>query len=190
RGEWLLDPSVATAILSGLAPLFVDAGAPRWIARARFAQPSVTIVDDARADARYDGEGTASRRVVLAEAGGLTGRLHDLSSATAAGASSTGHGVRSSYRVPPAPGPRRLFFEARAAAAPLDLLSSIRRGLFASALTAPVRIDLEHDRFEVEFTGIAVTSGRAQTPVAGARATGRVSQLLRRIRGVATDLQF
>jgi predicted Zn-dependent protease len=66
----------------------------------------------------------------------------------------------------------------------------VRRGLFASALTAPVRVDLERDRFEVEFTGISIIAGRAQGPVAGARARGRLSQLLRRISGISTDRQF
>jgi predicted Zn-dependent protease len=189
RGEWLLDPSVGAALLAGIAPLFTAARPPRWLARARFAAPGVTIVDDARADAFYDGEGTATRRVLLVDAGHLAGRLHDLRSATK-GERSTGHGVRPSYRLPPAAGPRRLFFETAEGAAPLDLLSTVRRGLFASALTAPPRFDLEEDRFELEFTGIVVLAGRAQAPVAGARARGRISQLLRRIVGIATDRQF
>jgi len=42
----------------------------------------------------------------------------------------------------------------------------------------------------VEFTGVAVIGGRAQGPVAGVRATGRISQLLRRIAGLSTDRQF
>jgi predicted Zn-dependent protease len=71
-----------------------------------------------------------------------------------------------------------------------DLLAAVRRGLFASALTAPIRMDLERDRFEIEFTGISIIAGRAQGPVAGARARGRISQLLRRIAAVSTDRQF
>jgi predicted Zn-dependent protease len=69
-------------------------------------------------------------------------------------------------------------------------LTSVRRGLFASALTAPAQLDFEHDRYELEFTGIAVVGGRAQGPVASARARGRISQLLRRIGGLSTDRQF
>ncbi len=190
RGEWLLDPSVGAAILAGIAPLFAADRLPRWLNRARFAAPAVTIVDDATADAGFDGEGTPTRRVPLVEGGELVGRLLDLRSAAAAGERSTGHGVRASYRVPPSVGPRRLFFETAAGARPLDLLPSVRRGLFASALTAPPRIDLEADRYDIEFTGIAVVAGRAQRPVAGARARGRLSQLLRRIAAVATDRQF
>jgi predicted Zn-dependent protease len=53
-----------------------------------------------------------------------------------------------------------------------------------------VRVDIERDRFEVEFTGVSIVAGRAQGPVAGARARGRLSQLFRRISGVSTDRQF
>ncbi len=158
--------------------------------RADLFSPHVTIVDDASADALYDGEGTATRRVAVVVDGTLAARLHDLRSARRAGASPTGHGVRPSYRLPPAPGPRRLFFETPSPVSPRELLTSVRRGLFASALTAPAHLDFERDRYEIEFTGIAVVGGRAQGSVASARAHGRISQLLRRIGGLSTDRQF
>jgi len=190
RGEWLLDPSVAAALLAGIARLFYAQILPRWVNRKQFASPCVTISDDACADAPCDGEGTLTRPVRLVEGGAMRGRLHDLCSARRSGALPTGHGVRSSYRTPPSTAPRRLFFETAGGAAPLDLLASVRRGLFASALTAPLRIDFERDRYEVEFTGVSITSGRAQGPVAGARARGRLSQLLGRIRGYSTERVF
>jgi predicted Zn-dependent protease len=190
RGEWLLEPSVGAALLSGLAPLFCGDTLPKWVHRAELFAPQVTIADDASADALYDGEGTQTRRVAVVEGGTLTARLHDLRSARSAGAMPTGHGVRPSYRVPPAPGPRRIFFETDAPAPQRELLARVRRGLFASALTAPARLDFERDRYEVEFTGIAVVGGRAQGPVAGARARGRISQLLRRISGLSGDRHF
>ncbi|HEY6050774.1 MAG TPA: metallopeptidase TldD-related protein, partial [Thermoanaerobaculia bacterium] len=190
RGEWLLDPSVGAALLAAVAPLFTAAPLPPWVQRGQLFSTKVTVVDDASADAAFDGEGTPTRRVVLVDEGTLRARLHDLSSAAAAGTDSTGHGVRPSYRTPPAPRPRRLFFETARAASPRDLLLAVRRGLFASALTAPVRVDVERDRFEVEFTGVSIVAGRAQGPVAGARVRGRLSQLFRRISGVSTDRQF
>lgn len=190
HGEWLLDPSVGAALLAGVSPLFTAATLPTWVQRNRLFSPKVTVVDDAAADGAFDGEGTPTRRVVLVDEGSLLGRLHDLRSATASGVPATGHGVRPSYRTPPAAGPRRLFFETSQGAASRDLLASVRRGLFAAALTAPVRFDFEKDRYEMEFTGISVTAGRAQGPVAGARARGRLSQLLRRIAAVSTDRQF
>jgi predicted Zn-dependent protease len=57
-------------------------------------------------------------------------------------------------------------------------------------VTAPLAIDLERDRYVVEFTGVAVLAGHAREPVAGVRVSGRVSELLHRIAAVATDRQF
>ncbi len=151
---------------------------------------AVGIADDATPDAPFDGEGVPTRRVPLVADGALVGRLHDLSSARRAGARPTGHGVRPSFRMPPAAGPRRIFFEGTSAVSPAELLSRVTRGLFASALTAPARVDLALDRYDIEFTGVSVVAGRAQGPVAGARVSGRLSELLGRIAGLSTDLQF
>jgi predicted Zn-dependent protease len=190
RGEWLLEPAVAASLLGAIAPIFVTERLPRWIQRSRFCAETVTISDDATADAAFDGEGTPTRRVLLVENGQLRGRLRDLESSAKGGGASTGHGVRPSFRVPPSVAPRRLVLETQRAMVPLDLLSSVKRGLFASALTAPVRVDLEADRYEVEFTGVSIVAGRAQGPVAGARARGRLSRLLQDVVGSASDLQF
>ena len=190
RGEWLLDPCVGAALLAAVAPLFTAANLPSWVARSRFTAEPVTLVDDATADAPYDGEGVATRRTVLVTQGRWRARLNDLAVARRLAAPPTGNGVRPSYRTPPSPGPRRLFFETSSGQAPLELLASVKRGLFAAAPTAPVRIDLAADRFALEFTGVAIVAGRAQGPVAGARATGRLSELLHRIAAVATDRQF
>lgn len=190
RGSLLLDPSVAAALLAAIAPLFSTHPLPRWVKRSELASREVTIVDDATADAPFDGEGTPTRRVVVVEAGALTSRLHDISSADAAGEPPTGHGVRPSYRTPPRAEGRRLFFETGRGVAPLDLLHRVTRGVFARAVIAPVSVDLPRDRYEIEFTGVAVLAGRATEPVAGARVSGRLSEFLQRISAVATDRQF
>ncbi len=190
RGQWLLDPAVGAALLAALSPIFTSERPPRWIARGSLAGPEVWIADDASGDAPFDGEGVPTRRVLLVEDGQLIGGLHDLRSARHAGRPSTGHGVRSSFRAPPCAGPRRIFFETKTPRPPAELLSCVARGLYASALTAPVRVDLAQDRYDIEFTGIAIIGGRARGPVAGARSSGRLSELLHRIRGLSTDLQF
>jgi predicted Zn-dependent protease len=132
----------------------------------------------------------ATRRVLLVERGALIGHLEDLRSAKRSGRRPTGHGVRPSFRAGPRVAPRRICFQSSQPSTPSALLSAVKRGLFAAALTAPVRVDLASDRYEVEFTGISVTAGRAQGPVGGARAAGRISELLRRVTGVSEDPQF
>ena len=190
RGEWLLDVSVAAGLLAAIVPLFLRDVAPRWAVRPGFLPPDLSVVDDATADAPFDGEGTRTRRVILAVDGSFRGRLHDLASARGAGAVATGHGVRRSFRTPPERAPRRLAFETARPVPQRDLLASVKRGLFAAALTAPWICDLEGDRFQAEFTGVAVVAGRAQTPVSGARARGRLSELLRRIAALAPEREF
>jgi PmbA protein len=128
--------------------------------------------------------------MLLVDAGEVVARLFDLRAAAAAGRKSTGHGVRPSFREPPRCGPRRIFFEAREPASADRIAASVRRGLAARAVTAPVRVDLGADRYEVEFTGVALVGGREQAPVAGACASGRVSELLRRVEAVGSDLEF
>ena len=189
-GQWLLDPAVGAALLAAIAPLFLSDRPPRWVLRGQAASRLVCVADDASRDAAFDGEGVPTRRTLLLEEGALVGRLLDLEAARRTGSPSTGNGVRPSFRMPPRAGPRRLFFETRSPSTPAALLASVNRGLFASALTAPVRVDVEADRYEVEFTGVSVVAGRAGGPVAGARATGRLSELLRRIAGASTDTQF
>lgn len=190
RGSLLLDPSVAAALLASIAPLFSTHPLPRWVKRSELASREVTIADDATADAPFDGEGTPTRRVIVVQEGAFTSRLHDLSSAAAAGEPATGHGVRPSYRTPPRAAGRRLFFETARAIAPIELLRRVARGVFARAVTAPISVDLPRDRYEIEFTGVAVLAGRATEPVAGARVSGRLSELLQRIAAVGTDRQF
>jgi predicted Zn-dependent protease len=190
RGEWLLDPSVSAALLAALTPLFTGEARVRSRSGYPVFSRRVQVVDDATADARFDGEGTPTRRVALVEEGSLRAALRDLAAARRTGEPSTGHGVRASYRTPPQLSPRRLFFASDRGEAPAELLSRVRRGIFAAAPTAPVLADLEADRFEVEFTGVAVIAGRAQAPVAAARASGRLSELLVRIAALGTDRQF
>jgi predicted Zn-dependent protease len=190
RGSWLLDPSVAAAILAAVAPLFSAGTPPRWVKRSDFASRLLSIADDASADAPFDGEGTPTRRVLVVENGALVGRLHDLRSAARAGEFPTGHGVRPSYRDLPQPGPRRLFLESSQRTSPRELLGGVARGVFARALTAPVSVDPALDRYDVQFTGVSILAGRATEPVAGARGRGRISEVLARIGAIGTDLQF
>jgi len=187
---WLLDPVVGAALLAGIAPIFTSERPPRWIARGALAAPDTGVADDATPDALFDGEGVPSRRVLLVEEGQLVGGLRDLRAAQRRGLPSTGHGVRPSYRTPPAAGPRRIFFETKTPRTPAELLASVKRGVYASALISPPRIDVVEDRFEIEFAGIAVLAGRARAPVPAARVAGRLSELLRRIQALSTDLQF
>ena len=49
-------------------------------------------------------------------------------------------------------------FRSRSPTAPAALLSSVTRGLFAAALTAPVRVDLEENRYDIEITDVSLAT--------------------------------
>lgn len=189
-GQLLLDPGVAAALLAALSTAFTE-GRPRRPRPAGTASPlTLRIADDASGDSPYDGEGVPTRRVPLFERGEWIGRLEDLRSAKRSGRALTGHGVRTSFRAAPRIFPRRLFFEAEETSDASALLAGVQRGLFAAALTAPARVDVEADRYALEFAGFSVVAGRAQGEVGGAHSRGRLSDLLRRVTGAAGDTQF
>jgi TldD protein len=96
------------------------------------------VVDDphrGRAPWTIDDEGTCPRPIVLIEGGRTTGVLHDLTTARAAGAESTGHGRRGSYldRVLPRLG---CTYVAGGNDDPLSILESTRSGVFLRRIVA------------------------------------------------------
>ena len=195
RGELLLDPSVSALLLWGTLPLFCGDEnrlllSRRYLDRqARFAAPGISIIDDASAESAFDGEGVPVRRTVIVQDGIFQRRLHDLSSAAQTGEPPTGNAVRASFRFPPRPGSTRIALQSHTPASPADLLGRINRGVYATAVAAPPRIDLENDRFELEIEGWAVQAGRAKAPVASASIRGRLSELWRNLSGAGDDVR-
>jgi PmbA protein len=196
RGELLLDPEVAAALVSALLPLFCgDARrtllSKRYLDRTgRFAAEGISLIDDATTQFACDGEGSPVRRNVVVEDGVFQARLHDLSSAARSGERPTGNGWRPSFRVPPEAGSSRFFLEARKAVAPLDLLAGVARGIYATAPAAPVRVELDEDRFRLEIEGWALQAGRARAPVSRAIVSGRLSDLLRGLAAAGNDRRW
>ena len=98
----------------------------------------LTVLDDpgrARAPWGIDDEGTPSRAVALVEGGRVSGVLHDLTTARAAGARSTGHGRRASYldRVLPRLG---CTYVAQGDQDPATILRSTRGGVYVRRIVA------------------------------------------------------
>jgi TldD protein len=109
-----------------------------WVSAATSiaARAPVTVIDNpcrGRGAWRIDDEGVAARETTLVEQGRRVGALHDRTSASAFGATSTGNGRRSSYleRVRPRMG---CTFIAPGVDAPEDILRSTREGVFIHRL--------------------------------------------------------
>lgn len=196
RGGLLLDPSVSAALVCATLPLFLGDRYRAIFSRryldhdSRFCRPEFSLVDDARPDFAFDGEGTPVRRRAAIGEGVFATRLHDLSTAARSAEPATGNAVRHSFRTPPRAGSTRFFLESHRAASPSDLLQSLARGLYATATAAPIRVDLENDGYSLEVEGWAVLAGKATSPVASATISGRLSALWKGLESAGGDLRW
>jgi len=196
RGELLLAPPVAAALIAATLPLFCGGRHRLLVSRkyldrgARFGAAGFSWIDDAANELPFDAEGVrVSRREVISD-GVFQLRLHDLSSARDCGERPTGNAVRTSYRTPPRPGSERFFVAALRSTPAAELLSMLSRGLVATSAAAPPRVDLEADSFRIEIEGWAVAAGKARSPVARAVVEGRLSEFWRHLMAGGDDLQF
>ena len=193
RGELLLDPSVSAAMLAETLPLFCGDRHRALLSRryldrtGRFGAPVLSLIDDPRGDGPFDAEGTPTRRKEVVAEGIFRARLHDLSSAARAGEAPTGNAQRASFRLPPSAGSALFALEGTRPSSAGELLGSVTRGLYATALSAPPRVDLENDAYRLEVEGWALQGGRARSPVAAAVIRGRLTDFWRSIAGVGTD---
>jgi TldD protein len=159
----------------------------------RVANDSINVFDDATLDAargtaRVDDEGTPTRRNTLIEEGILTSLLTDRATACRLGLPETGNGRRQDYRHEPLPRMSNLLLEA-GDADPESLVNEARTGIFVKMIGNGAVVP-EEDSFSFEILeGYAIESGRIGRPVRG-RLSGRPSEMLTRIRGIANDFQY
>jgi len=193
RGELLLDPSVSAAMLAETLPLFCGDRHRALLSRryldrtGRFGSPVLSLIDDPKGEGPFDAEGTPTRRKEVVAEGIFRTRLHDLSSAARGGEAATGNAQRASFRLPPNAGSALFVLEGERPSSAGELLGSVTRGLYATALSAPPRVDLENDAYRLEVEGWALQGGRARSPVAAAVIRGRLTDFWRTVAGVGTD---
>ncbi len=203
RADVLLGPVVGARILAGLRPLLVGPeGAARARAldggrSARFAAPTVTIVDDGSlADglltAPVDGEGVPTRPLVLVEEGVYKQPLRTWfqEDSGKAPASAAGCLRRAGWRDLPRLGASHLFIQADPAVRVATLLADLARGYYLTDVLGPPVLDLENNHFRLPACGFEVRSGRPVQRVSRAVLSGKVTSLLEGVRAVARDLTF
>lgn len=199
RGEMLVAPPVAVALLEGLLPLLVGRSAATR-ARAlrdrsgRLGSALLTVIDDGRlpggvSEAPVDGEGVETRRSVLVEEGKLRQPLLSWREA-AAGERWSGCVGRPGWREIPRVAPTHLFIKPDPSVGVGDLLGAVSRGFYLLGEEGPARFDFDDDRFELPVSGFTLRRGRAVEPFARALLGGSVRGLLQSIQGVGRDLTF
>jgi PmbA protein len=154
--------------------------------------PLVSIVDDPVAPGRpgsrpFDGEGVATRRTPLFEAGSFCGFLFDCYTARRTGHATTGSAQRGIETLP-APGPSNLVFEA-GTMPPEDIVAGVEQGLYLTTLLGfgfnPATGD-----FSRGAAGFWIEGGRIAFPVTEINISGRLDQMLASVDAAGSDLAW
>jgi PmbA protein len=196
----VLEPRLAATVL-GLAAGTLTGG-PVVKGRSPFADrvgeaiasPLLTMVDDATdprslAADSHDGEGLATRRNLLVDAGVLRGFLLDSYSGRRLGQASTGSAVRSSRSTPSA-GVQALAVEPGAGSLE-ELLGRYDGALFVQSMTGVHSgVNTVSGDFSVGVEGLLVEGGELGQPVREITAASTLQRLLLDIVAVGADLEW
>lgn len=158
----------------------------------RIATPAVTIIDDALmpnglGSRPFDGEGVASRRVVLVDRGVLASYLLDTYSARKLGLAATGHAMREPgggvgvghtnlYLVP---GPH----------SPEEIIASVDRGLYVTELIG-FGVNFVTGDYSRGAVGLWIENGELAYPVEEITIAGNLLKMLQDVELVGNDLTF
>jgi PmbA protein len=180
------------SVLKGRSPFAERIGEP-------IASPLVTLVDDPTdplslgADS-HDGEGLATRRVPLVEAGVLQGYLHNTMTGRRAGVPSTASAVRG-YRSTPGVGAQALAIAtgtgAGAGGGLDDLIAGVDHGVLVQSMTGvhsgvnPVSGD-----FSVGVEGLMLRGGARAEPVREATVASTLQRLLLDVAAVGSEREW
>lgn len=156
----------------------------------RIASEAVTLVDDARlpgglGSGAFDGEGVATRRLPIIEAGVLKAFLYDVRTARKAGTRSTGHAQRS-YASLPGIGPSNLRLSP-GSVAPEEMLRGVRRGLYVTAMLGRGANVITGD-YSRGANGMWIEDGQLAYPVQEVTVAGQLLHMLQSIDAVGSDL--
>ena len=196
----VLEPRVAAAILGIVSAMLngesVLKGRSPFADRVGevIASPLVTLVDDPTdplslgADT-HDGEGLATRRIPLVEAGVLGGFLHNTMTGRRAGVPSTASAVRS-FRSTPGVGAQALAVTPGTGTLD-DLVAGVDRGVLVQSMTGlhsgvnPVSGD-----FSVGVEGLMVREGTRAEPIREATVASTLQRLLLDVAAVGGEREW
>jgi PmbA protein len=206
RASVIFEPDVIAELLRGLAQALAgDAvvkgrslfaprpDGPAWLG-SLVGSAVVDLVDDgaipgAPGTLPFDGEGVPTRRTPLIQAGVLEGFLHNVESARRAGASSTGNGVRMSYRSLPEVGATNLVLRP-GERAPAALVASVDEGLYVVSTRNVGGINPVSGDYSVGASGRRIVRGELAEPVSGVTLAAPMLDLLGNVREIGSDLRW
>jgi len=197
----VLDPHAATSFLGVLAGALSAEAVQKG--RSLFADKVgetvgsslVQLVDDGRlasgtGAAPFDGEGVATERTLLIEAGVLQGYLHNTYTAGRGGERSTGNAARGGYTSPPGVSTTNFFLGAGDVSVD-EILRRAEGGVFIQDVsgvhsgTNPISGD-----FSVGATGLRITGGALAEPLREMTVASTITDMLLGVTALGDDLRF
>ena len=196
----VFDPYVATGFLGLMSSSFtaeaVQKGRSLFANKigTKVASDLITVVDDGAlsggiASAPFDGEGVPTSKTVLIKSGELKGYLYNTYTANQDGVSSTGNGVRGSFKGTPEVGTTNFYIEP-GGTSPDDLLKDIKSGLYVTEVMGMHTANPISGDFSVGVSGLLIENGQVTKPVRGVAIAGNIINLLSNVKGVGNDLKF
>ncbi len=200
REAVVLDPYVATNFLGVIAPaLSAEAVQKKKSLFAgkmgeKVASHLVSIIDEGNRpgginSAPFDGEGVPTRKTELVRDGYLNGFLHNSYSAAKDGVSSTGNGVRGTFKSTPEVGPTNLYL-APGIKSPDEIIGEVEKGFYVTEVMGIHTANPISGDFSVGAVGLLIEKGRLTSPVKGVAIAGNVLELLSGIDCIGNDLTF
>jgi PmbA protein len=154
----------------------------------------VTLMDEGGlpaglATAPFDDEGVAGSRTLLMERGTLRGFLHNTYTARRAGLSSTGNGVRPSFRLPPEVAPTN-FSLAGQTVSRQQLLADMDRGMLVVTTRNVGGINPVNGDYSVGAAGVWIEHGQEVGPVAGVTIAANMHDMLAGLVAIGDDFRW
>ncbi len=196
----IMEPYIATSFLGVLAPALtaeaVQKGRSLFAGKVgqAVASAKVNIIDDGVMPGRigsapFDGEGVPSTRTNLITAGNLQGFLHNNYTAAKEGVTSTGNGVRGSYKGTPSVGTTN-FFLAPGDLSPEQLIAEVDEGFYLTDVMGMHTANPISGDFSVGAAGLLIEKGQLTRAVRGVAVAGNLLELLQAVEAVGNDLTF
>lgn len=196
----LFAPRAAQSILKLAVPSFFADNVQRGKSRVaesrgrRIYCPEISIVDDGLMPGGlgsflFDGEGIPKRRTVLVRNGVVENWLYDGARAAKDNVPSTGSCVREGLNRLPVIGVSNCFIKGGEKSAG-ELIKMAGRGVLITELSGTHTASTISGDFSLGFEGMLIEGGVAGAPVRAMTVAGNVHELLSRVTGVGSDLEF
>lgn len=159
------------------------------------ASPAYTLIDDpyhpdSLQGTNFDGEGVATKKQMIVEAGTLKTLFHNRKTAKKDGVKTTGNARKSSYKGTLSVGPINLYIQPGSKSKE-DLISSVQEGVFITRLAGlHSGVNSISGDFSVAATGFYIKDGKISSPVKQMTVAGNYFDYLKQIKEIGSDLEF